>query len=206
MKRNVSFLAVAGLLFSTVPAFAQPFVMNNTTYQVQDIAGSGSNESLLEIDFGTNAAPQPLLFGFEWDGSTAAAPTGRDVLVALQANNNGLTFTDTFFRDFDEHLLNTIAYNALQPPDDYPNDFWLYFNSNDGQTWSETDLGYDALPVTNGGFFGWALQNDDPNEFVVNPPFFPPSHSPAALVAAPEPATLGLAAVGLLSLCLRRRR
>jgi hypothetical protein len=203
-KRLLLSTVTLALSLTAAPALAEPFTMNGTTYQVQDIAGTGTNQALLEVDFGTSA--QSFLFGYEWNAS--ASPNGRDILVALQANNDGLTFTDTYYASFDEHLLNTLSYNTLQPPDDYPNDFWLYFTSTDGQTFAEADYGYDAVPVTNGGFFAWALQTSDPNEDIYSPPYLPPSLTPAAIVGtpAPEPATLTLAGVTLLTLAHRRRR
>ncbi len=211
MQPKYILLSMAVLGFSTAMASAQPFVMQGTTYQVDDIAGTGSNRAVLELDFGTNAAPQAHLFGYEWNSATPTPPTtpnGRDVLSALQADNQGLTFTDTFFASFGEYLLNTLWYKTNQPANDYPNSFWLYFSSENGQAFSETNTGYDQTPVLDGTFYGWALQTSDPNEFTFNPPFAPPSHFPAAIngTAAPEPGTLALAGLAMVSLCARRRR
>jgi len=205
--RTRALIAVGALAAAGIGerASAAPFVMNGTTYQVEDIAGTGSDKALLEVDFGTNAAAQEYLFGFQWDPSTS--PSGRDMLVALQNDASGLSFTDTFYPSFGEYLLNTLWYQSNQPPDDYPNDFWLYFTSPDGQTWTEADVGYDQQPVTDGEFFGWALQTSDPNEDIFNPPFLPPSHFPGSVnEAAPEPAMIGVMTLSAAALLMRRRR
>ncbi|HUO07731.1 MAG TPA: PEP-CTERM sorting domain-containing protein [Phycisphaerae bacterium] len=209
MKSRVLVVAGAVLLVGAAgrSAMAQSFVMNGTTYQVEDVAGSGPDKSLLELDFGSNALPQPHLFGYEWDPAVTPAPSERDVLVSLQNDNMGLTFTETYFASFSSYLLNTLWYKQNQPADDYPNSFWLLFDSADGKTWTDGQVGYDQASVVNGGFAGWAWQASDPNygrDF--NLPPLDPSHFPAA-IGAPEPASLGLviAAAGMLSARRRRR-
>lgn len=205
--RLAAWIVTQGLAVAS--ASAMPFAMNATTYQVQDVAGTGLDKAILEFDFGTNAAPQAYLFGYQWNPS--ASPTGRDVLSDLQANASGLSFTDTFFPSFGEYLLNTLWYQNNHPADDYPNAFWLYFLGNDAQTWSDAGTGYDQTPVTNNGFFAWALQHDDPNfgrSFSLPP--LDPSHFPSAIVngaaTVPEPATLVAASLAMISFSLRRRR
>jgi hypothetical protein len=200
-----SFALLIPVVFAAapLPLHADIFAMSGTNYDVAHITGSGTNKALLEVDFGTNAAPQAYLFGYEWNGP---AITGRTLLQAIQADQIGLSFTDTYFASFDSYLLNTLWYQANQPPDDYPNSFWFAFTSPDGIAWTDTSTGYDQTPVANGSYFGWALQHDDPNfGRDLNLPALPPSHFPAAIVV-PEPVSLAFLGVGIAALALRRSR
>jgi hypothetical protein len=191
------------LAAAPLPLRADLFTMDGTTYQVAHVTGTGTNKALLEVDFGTNVAPQAYLFGYQWNGPTI---TGRDLLQAIQAGQTGLSFTETYFASFDSYLLNTLWYQSNQPADDYPNAFWFAFTSPDGVAWTDSSTGYDQTPVSNDGFFGWALQHDDPNDgrdFSLPP--LPPSHFPAAIVV-PEPVSGAFALAGVVSILLRRTR
>ena len=200
----LSVAALCAASFLTAPALAEPFTMNGATYDVAHVTGTGPDQALLEIDFGTPALPQPFLFAYQWDPAAITSPTGRTMLSALQSDASTITFTDTYFASFDSYLLNTLWYGAHQPPDNYPDSFWLWFTSNNGAAWSQPDVGYDKTPIASGGFFAWAWQNTDPNFPTYPFPPLPPSHLPAAITPIHEPAALLLLLPAALVL-LRRR-
>jgi hypothetical protein len=200
----ISATALCAASVLAAPAFAEPFTMNGATYDVIHITGTGPDQALLEVDFGTAALPQPFLFAFQWDPATITSPSGRTMLSALQSDASGLTFTDTYYASFDSYLLNSLWCGTHQPPDNYPDSFWLWFSSNNGAAWTQPDVGYDKTAITNGGFFAWAWQNSDPNFPTYPFPPLPPSHFPAAISPVPEPAAL-LLFLPMTLLLLRRR-
>jgi hypothetical protein len=216
MHVSLRLACFAPLVLQAVPAHAMPFAMNGQIYNVEHITGTGSDKALLELDFGTNAVPDAHLFGFQWDPVTA--PSGRDMLLAMQTDAFGLSFTETTFGAPPVHFLNTLWYNTNQPPDSYPTSFWNWFTSGNGQSWTSSDFGFDATLIvndglsqgSNDGFYAWAVQHDDPNfggDF--NDPnyvFLPPSHFPAAITAVPEPTSLLLLAMGGAALFTRHKR
>jgi len=210
MKTLIGAVAGAGLMMlGTAVVHAEDFVVGGKTYNVEHVAGSGTSHALLELDFGTNASPDPHLLGFQWDSITTPTANGRTMLVGLQAAATTVTFTDTYFAAFDSYFLNTIGYNGTTPPDDYPNSFWYWFTSpgTTGATWSDSNFGYSGTLLENGGIYAWALQRDDPNmgrDFSLPP--LPPSHFPAAAVPVPEPMGLGVVALGIAGLVVRRKR
>jgi hypothetical protein len=105
--RTFSMIVVGGcaLAFGATMCDAAVFTMNGTSFDVQAVAGTGSNKALLEMDFGTDASPQPFLFGFQWDG--AAGSDGRQILVGLEDGATGVAFTDTFFAGLNSYFLHT---------------------------------------------------------------------------------------------------
>ena len=192
--------------FVASTSLAADFTMNGSSYSVEHITGSGPSKTLLELDFGTNAAPQPHLFAYQWDPATTPSVNGRTLLQALQADSFGVAFTDTFFASFNSYFLNTLWYQTNMPPDAYPDSFWYLFTSSDGTTWSESQIGYDQTTIPNNSFFAWGLQHDDPNLPAGYPfPPLPASHYPAAITAVPEPASL-LLGLPVVALLLIRRR
>src|SRR6185503_399049 len=145
MKAIIGAVAGAGMmLLGTATLRADDFVVGGQTYNVEHVAGTGSAHALLELDFGTNASPDPHLLGFQWDPVTNSTANGRTMLLGLQAGATTVTFTETYFASFDSYLLNTLGYNGTTPPDDYPNSFWFWFTSpgNAGTAWSDSNFGY----------------------------------------------------------------
>jgi hypothetical protein len=143
-------------------------------------AGSGSNEAVLVIDFGSDS----YAFGYRWDEGTKS---GKDLLDAVDAAG-ALNYTEA------GGLVATFSYGPYQNQGQggWPNDWWSYFISDDGTKWLFSDVGFTARELASGAWDGWALQTTDA---------WPAAHVPAAPV--PEPCTVAL--LGLGALFLRRR-
>lgn len=125
-------------------------------------AGSGSNEAVLVVDFGTDS----YAFGYRWDEGTKY---GKDLMEAVDAAGP-LDYTEA------DGFLTTLSYgtHVMVGQDGWPGDWWSYFVSDDGRNWVMSDVGYAARELSNGAWDGWAHQTADS---------WPPAHLPLTPVA-----------------------
>lgn len=148
--------------------------------EIEYWAGSGSNEAVVVIDFGTDS----YAFGYKWDGGTTY---GKDLMDAVAgAGSFGYTESGGF--------LNTISYDTYSNVGEngWPADWWSYFTSTDGQSWALADVGFALRELSDGDWDGWAHQTTAD---------WPPAHLPVTPI--PEPAAIAL--LGLGALLLRKR-
>ncbi|MCX5634463.1 MAG: hypothetical protein NTW55_01280 [Planctomycetota bacterium] len=138
-------------------------------------AGSGSNRAVVVIDFG----PASYAFGYRWDGGTKY---GKDLMAAVDLAG-AMNYNQSY------GFLNTISYdgylNAGQ--NGWPGDWWVYFTSTDGASWTDASVGFADRVLSNGSWDGWAVQTTDT---------WPPAHQPTTPV--PEPVTLMFLGIGAL--------
>lgn len=147
---------------------------------ISESVGTGANLSHIVVDFG----PQSYEFNVHYDGSI----TGEQALQMLEANT-AFRFTTQTFAGFGDTVQSIDYGGYLQTG--FGNNFWGYYLSTDGQNWGFSDVGDSSRMLTNGDWDGWVWSAQD------TPPDLP--------IAAPEPTSLSLAAIGGL-LLLRRRR
>ena len=143
-------------------------------------AGSGSNEAVVVIDFGTDS----YAFGYRWDVGTKY---GKDLMDAVDLAGT-MNYTQSY------GFLNTISYDTYSNvgKDDYPTDWWVYFICGDGVNWVDSPVGFADRVLSNGCWDAWAHQTTGD---------WPPTHWPTAPI--PEPCTIALFGLGGL---LRAKR
>jgi hypothetical protein len=145
-------------------------------------AGSGSNEAVVVIDFGTDS----YAFGYRWD---EGVKYGKDLMDAVSAAGS-LDCTGT------EGFLATISYGSYLDVGQagWPGDWWSYFTSDDGKDWVMAPVGFAARELSPGTWDGWARQTTEA---------WPPAHVPST--PTPEPVTVALLGLGALFLRKGRR-
>ena len=131
-------------------------------------AGSGSNEAVVVIDFGTES----YAFGYRWDDGPKY---GKDLLDAVDAAGS-LDHTEA------GGFLTTLSYGAHVNTGEngWPSGWWSYFVSDDGKSWASSDVGFAARELSNGAWDGWAYQTTGD---------WPPAHLPVTRVPPPRAAT-----------------
>jgi hypothetical protein len=164
--------AVAGTPTAAPIVLGQPIVSESV--------GAGINTSSVVVDFG----PQTFDFLVHYNGSIS----GIDALNLIQADSY-FTYAETTYSFGD--FVTAIDYGGYDEAG-AGSDYWHYFTSTDGVSWSLSGSGASARMLTNGSYDGW--------KYAAN------SASPVTPFATvPEPAGAVIAAVaGLLG--LRRRR
>jgi len=145
--------------------------------------GSGASETMIVIDWETGATPSHA-WRFQWDGLLSQA----DALDALMANVAGFSWSQTSFVQFVSY-----DHGGEQHTTDSPG--WLSFwESADGETWLDTQLGVYQQVLVDGGWMG----------VNANLPEIWPGDAPT--VPVPEPSTGALVALSLVGLSAGRRR
>lgn len=89
MRLNVAACAVALVVGSGIMASGAVIA---TSVDLDFIVGSGSNLSVLVVDF-NDGPDSSFAWGYRWDGSA----TGEDLLVAITGADSNLTFDSTSF-------------------------------------------------------------------------------------------------------------
>jgi hypothetical protein len=179
--RSLVFLIIVSVTAGSA-AIATPVDFGGTLVEVDYWTGAGSNEAIVVIDFGVDS----YAFGYRWESGTKY---GKDLMDAV-ANAGLLDYTET------GGFLNTISYSSYSNigQDGWPDDWWSYFISGDGESWDVSwDEGFATRVLSDGVWDGWAHQSSDD---------WPPAHSPTTPI--PEPMTIAL--LGLGGLLLGRRR
>jgi hypothetical protein len=209
--------------------------------------GSGTNASALVLQFGDEATPTSIAWGYRWDEPVeeALSPTVADMVFALTGQISGarapqpvagadprLAIDADFYPDWNAYFVNSFSYDQFGLPspwsqdvrdlvNDYDNDLGIGFYTavadpvDPAGPWPQagsqslSPLGITGLPLANGGWYGFVVQ-----ELIYPPgeiyPQLPASVNFTQPVSAvPEPGTwallVGAAAVATAAARLRRR-
>jgi hypothetical protein len=156
-------------------------------YTVEDVvieywAGSGSNQAVAVIDFGTDS----YAFGYRWDSGTKY---GKDLMDTVDLAG-AMNYTQS------GGFLNTISYGSYSNigQNEWPTDWWAYFLSTDGVNWTDSPVGFADRVLSNGSWDAWGHQTTDA---------WPPAHYPTTPV--PEPAAVLLFSIGGLLIAKSKR-
>ena len=147
-------------------------------------AGSGSNESMLVLDFGDDS----YAFGYRWD---TAAPSSYHALEAIRAG--GLMEMSSHYDEGQAGwFVDSLSYGGLTMSS------MAFFTATDGTDWATSWDGASDRVLSNGAWDGWAA-----GEWVeVSPDWWEFSGIPTTPV--PEPSLLALLSGG--ALILRKRK
>jgi len=208
LKHTVYIIAMAGVL-AAAPASA------DTVSDFEDIlswVGQGDNESALVLDWNGGPTPRSLVWGYRW--SAGDAPTAADMLTDIVAADGRLNGR---VQDFGGGLgmavyglgydlngdgtLPTVREETVgaDTAGDHWADGWLsagYWSQwfDDGAGWV-SGMGVSNRDLVDGGWDGLSF----------GPGFNVEAPSPGE-AATPEPASLGLLALGLGAVLARRRK
>jgi hypothetical protein len=181
MNRNI--LRSTWITFIALLLATDAFALSFDDVLIDGTVGSGANETMIVVDWETGATPSHA-WRFRWDGLLSYA----DALDALTANVTGFSWSQTSFVQF-------VNYDdgSEQNFSDYPG--WLSFwESADGETWIDTQLGVYQQLLVDGGWMG----------VNANLPEIWPGDAPSLPV--PEPSTGVLVALSLVGLSAGQRR
>ena len=214
MKSIVCLMAVCCCV---APVFASPYDFQSASGQnawinVDAWAGSGANQSILVVDWNFMGGPyqtESHAFGFRWDGTAYES----DMLNAL--NNAGIfTVTSGYGGAFLENIVYDDGVDHHSHADelgswdlastDNPYKQWGAMSSDWTKLgeWDANQAGYNQELLQNGHleginsilWFGSYPAGTSMDDYPLNVPF-----------ATPEPATLGLLAMGIVGFIGRRR-
>jgi len=165
---------------------------NAVTYDgsIEYIAGSGSKEATIVIDFDFG---NYFMFAYKWDSDA----TGWDALEAIDTAG-ALVVDARWYEEFQSHFVNDFYY-AGGVKYDYgagASTGWGYWGSSDNQNWT-LNTGVDNRVLYDGGWDSWVWSNYDYSQN------WDPIRGPGQ-VPVPEPGTIVL--VGAGALLLERRR
>ncbi len=174
--------AVIALFVLTSPAQASLLDQVHITYW----AGTGENVSILVTDFGDAS----FAFGYRWDG----AATAWDMMQAIDAAGE-LALLHTDFGGLGI-LIDEISYDGHAMAGVWPVTYLGWWTSDDGLSWTPSGLGVAQQPLSDGGWYGWSVEDAS----LLDGPFNAPR------VPLPEPASLALVAAGAALVLGRRNR
>jgi hypothetical protein len=199
--RESAFFPIVALLATAVvgmPAAADAavFSVNGVSYTTEFNTGSGPDNALMVLEYGSGAT---YLFGYSWDEATTS-PSGEDMLKAVAAESTSTPKTLTFvlqafsFGDaFDS--IQYDGHNVTTDINDPNSPYFAYFSSDNGAAldWAPTGAGDRTL------------LNNSIDDWIYAQPFPADVTASFAVTTAPEPASLSLLGVAGIMLMRRRR-
>ena len=211
MKLNTAACIAALVMSSGVIAYGATIATSN---DLDFIVGSGSNLSVLVIDFNDGTSQSSFAWGYRWDGTA----TGQDLLQAVSDADSNLTFDSTSFVQTINYFDGTTQHSGVS---DFGADLSFTYALAGGfaNTFNDMFEVIGDVAIENGGI-------DLPTEYTLSPsgtagrtladgswdalsfgpfPTLPGPEAPQAALV-PEPSVTGLFTVFLLFGVLRRKR
>ncbi len=156
---------------------------------IEDWSGTGSNGSLLVVDFWPgNGQVDSFAFGCNFSSTSI---TGIELLDTVHNDDNGFTYAQSggFITDMWYVKEGTTYHTGYSWPDSW----WSYWISDDyGQNWSSSGVGAGSRTLNDGDTDGWLAK---PGSDWTSAPVTP----------VPEPMTIALLGLGGLLLRVRRK-
>ncbi len=193
MLRSSVACLVVGALASV--SSASLFTLNNNQYNVEYVAGSGTNKAILAIVFPNQGTK---LFGYQWDDSASNAFN----LLAGVDSDGGLVTDSTYWPDYFSHTVNGFSYDGETAIFSWPDTLsWFVFTSTTGSDFTESSVGPDDIQLTDGIFIGYSIGEYTVvlGEYVSN------AIPPGPINPVPEPATASVLLISAGLMLMRRR-
>jgi hypothetical protein len=179
--KRITWISITALLLA-----GEAFGLSFDDVLIDGTIGSGAFETMIVVDWETGTTSSHA-WRLQWDGALSYA----GALDALMANVSGFSWSQSSFVqyvNYDEGSENHVTEYAG----------WLSFwESSDGETWLDTQLGVYQQPLVDGGWVGVNAHLTDDGALWPGPP---PS------VPVPEPSTGVLVALSLVGLSARGGR
>lgn len=206
--KHVMMTVALALLAMAPMATAEDYDFNGFTVDVEAWAGSGSNETILVVDWnrldtGTATISESHAFGYRWDGTAYEL----DMMIALDGGGILDVTTSTFGAQV---FLTNIAYDGAADGETHlhiePGSWNMGSTTDPHARWgawgdSEWDFnggGMEAELLADGQFEGaCALYFGDPLTY---------TYDDQVDIPVPEPVSVSLLGFGALALLRRRRR
>lgn len=179
--RKLAFCITLAVAFAAVASASAALTFDDI--QIETWVGSGTNKSVLVVDFG----PESFAFGYNFDG----AKSGWDMISDVAANTDleiahNIQFGGPVVYSIGYHGY-LLSYDSLNYDPDNPSHWWEYWTSPDGAVWQSSWVGCQDRELADGAWDGWTF----------SPPWPNPSTPPHAPV--PEPSSV-LALCSLIGL------
>ncbi len=180
MMKTITLIMTIALIISTTCANA--YMFDGIDVDIEYWAGSGVNEAICVVDFGTSQ----YAFGYNFDGTS----TGFDMIQTIADEGALDIVTNDFgFGLFVDGIMydgnSEIGYGGGE-------NWWHYWTSEDGSTWISSAVGAADRTLADGQWDGWGYG------FVDAPD----------VSTVPEPGTLaalGMGVTGLAGFVIRKR-
>jgi hypothetical protein len=158
LTKNFILMITCGFLMG-IAATAQAYMFQDMDIQVDYWAGSGSNETILVIDWNNTNGPyetESHAWGFRWDGDALLvdALDAIDEAGALEVKRSGGWLNHLNYNDGTDN-------HTTKEPIDYNGWYWLGNTMDAGVTWFENATTAETVTIADGTIQG--INSDNTN-------------------------------------------